>query len=337
MSESTQPSPALFWDYMTGFQKSAAIRAAVDIGIFTHIAAGATAAPAIAEKSGAAERGVRILADYLTAAGFLKKTDGGYGLTPDSAVFLDQKSPAYLGHMVKFLQHEEQRNNFLDLTETLKLGTVPDRRDDALGVEHPMWIEFARSMQAMMAPAAEFIAGVAAEGASDSLKTLDIAAGHGLFGIAVAKRCPQAEIVAVDWAGVLAVAEENARAAGVADRHTLNPGDAFKADYGSDFDLALLTNFFHHFDRETNVALMRRIREAVRPGGRVITLEFIPNDDRVTPPEQAMFGIVMLANTPSGDVYTFNEYANMFREAGFGDSKLIEVPNAPQRLIVTSA
>ncbi len=337
MSESTQPSPALFWDYMTGFQKSAAIRAAVDIGIFTHIGAGATTASAIAAKAGAGERGVRILADYLTAAGFLTKADGAYGLTPDSAVFLDQQSPAYLGSMVKFLQHEEQRNNFLGLTEAVKLGTVPDTRSDSLGVEHPMWIEFARSMQGIMAPAAEFMANIAADGAGDSLKTLDIAAGHGLFGIAVAKRCPQAEVVAVDWPGVLAVAEENARAAGVADRHTLLPGDAFKADYGSDYDLALLTNFFHHFDRETNVALMRRVREAMRPGGRVMTLEFVPDDDRVSPPDQAMFAIIMLANTPFGDVYTLSEYDAMFREAGFGGSKLIELPNAPQRLIVTSA
>jgi hypothetical protein len=332
MSESTQPSPALFWDYMTGFQKSAAIRAAVDIGIFTHIGTGATTVPAIAEKSGAGERGVRILADYLTAAGFLTKADGEYGLTPDSAVFLDQKSPAYLGNMVQFLQHEEQRNNFLGLTEAVKLGTLPDTRADSLGAEHPMWIEFARSMQGIMAPAAEFMANVAADGAGDSLKTLDIAAGHGLFGIAVAKRCPQAEVVAVDWPGVLTVAEENARAAGVSDRHTLLPGDAFKADYGSE-----LTNFFHHFDRETNITLMRRVREAMRPGGRVMTLEFVPDDDHVSPPDQAMFAIIMLANTPFGDVYTLSEYDAMFREAGFGESKLLELPNAPQRLIVTSA
>jgi len=239
--------------------------------------------------------------------------------------------------MVKFLQHEEQRNNFLGLTKVVKLGTIPDTRADSLGVEHPMWIEFARSMQGIMAPAAEFMANIAAEGAGDSLKTLDIAAGHGLFGIAVAKRCPRAEVVAVDWPGVLAVAEENARAAGVADRYSLLPGDAFKADYGSDYDLALLTNFFHHFDRGTNVSLMRRVREAMRPGGRVMTLEFVPDDDRVSPPEQAMFAIIMLVNTPLGDIYTLSEYDAMFREAGFGDSKLIELPNAPQRLIVTSA
>jgi ubiquinone/menaquinone biosynthesis C-methylase UbiE len=192
-------------------------------------------------------------------------------------------------------------------------------------------------MQGLMVPAAEQMAAIAAQGAGKTLKTLDIAAGHGLFGIAVAKHCPQAQIVAVDWAGVLTVAEENARAAGVADRHTLLPGSAFEADFGTEYDLALLTNFFHHFDSPTNVALMRRVRQAMRPGGRVMTLEFIPNEDRVSPPDQAMFGVIMLANTPQGDVYTFNEYDAMLREAGFGDSRLMELEAAPQRLIVTAA
>jgi len=337
MSEAKHPSPELFWDYTTGFQRSAAMRAAVDLGLFTAVAAGHETAPAIAKESNASERGVRILCDYFTAAGFLTKKDGRYALTADSAAFLDRGSPAYLGDIVKFMQHEEQRRSFLELTETARRGTVGEERDDVLGVEHPMWVEFARSMQGLMGPASEQMAAIAAEGAGETLKTLDIAAGHGLFGVAVAKRCPQARVTALDWEGVLAVAQENAEAAGVADRHTLLPGSAFETDYGTDYDLALLTNFFHHFDRATNVSLMRKVRAAVRPGGRVMTLEFIPDEDRVSPPDQAMFAIIMLANTPQGDVYTFSEYDAMFREAGFGDSELIELRGAPQRLIVTAA
>ena len=193
MSESNQPSPELFWEYVTGFQRSAAIRAAVDLDLFSVIAGGADTLASIVEKSGASERGVRILCDYMTAAGFLTKGDGRYSLTPDSAVFLDCGSPAYLGNIVAFMQHEEQRKNFLQLTETARRGTLPETDDDTLGVEHPVWIEFARSMQGLMAAPAEAIGAIAAQGAGDTLKTLDIAAGHGLFGIAVARHCPRAE------------------------------------------------------------------------------------------------------------------------------------------------
>ncbi len=59
------------------------------------------------------------------------------------------------------------------------------------------------------------------------LKVLDIAAGHGVFGISIATRHPRAEIVSLDWPAVLDVASQNAREAGVADRLSLLPGDAY--------------------------------------------------------------------------------------------------------------
>lgn len=334
MSDSA-PNPRLFWDTVNGFHRSAALRAAVDHDLFTAVAEGADTAAAAAAKRGIAQRGVRILLDYLTVLGFLTKSGDRYALTPDSATFLDRRSPAYLGSMVEFLQIEAQRRNFWELTETVQRGTIPADRPDSLGAEHPMWVAFARSMAPMMRPVAQFMGGLAAQGGGDRLRTLDVAAGHGLFGVAVAQAVPHAEIVAVDWPGVLAVAEENAREAGVSDRHTLLPGDAFQADLGDDFDLILVTNFYHHFDRATCVKLARKMYGALRPGGRMFTLEFVPNDDRVSPPESAMFPLVMLANTPAGDAYTFSEYDSMFREAGFAATAAHQAPAGPQQILVS--
>ncbi len=333
-SSAPPPNPSLFWEAVNGYQRSAAIRAAIDHDLFTAVAEGADTAAAAAQRRAIPERGVRILLDYLTAVGFLTKSEDRYALTADTAAFLDSRSPSYLGGMVDFLQSEPQRDSFLELTETVRRGTIPDNRDDALGVEHPMWVSFARSMAVMMAPMAKLIAGLAAEEAGPRLRTLDIAAGHGLFGIAVARALPQARITAVDWLGVLSIAEENARQAGVADRHQSLPGNAFEVDLGDDYDLALVTNFFHHFDRPGCLRLMRKLHAALRPGGRLITLEFIPNEDRVTPPDAAMFSLTMLAGTPSGDAYTFADYDSMCKEAGFAESRLIEPPFGPQRILI---
>ncbi len=88
---------------------------------------------------------------------------------------------------------------------------------------------------------------------------LDIAAGHGIFGITVAQRNPQAEVVAVDWPRVLTVATENAVALGVAARHTTIPGDAFTVDWGAGYDVALVTNFLHHFDVPTCTAFLKKV------------------------------------------------------------------------------
>ena len=129
------------------------------------------------------------------------------------------------------------------------------------------------------------------------MKVLDIAAGHGMFGLSIARMNPNAQIVALDWPNVLAVAEENAKKFGVADRWSKKAGSAFEADYGEGYDYILLTNILHHFDHAGNVTLMKRVHAALKPGGKAITLEFVPNPDRVSPPVPAAFSMVMLANT----------------------------------------
>ena len=117
--------------------------------------------------------------------------------------------------------------------------------------------------------------------AVNACAVLDVAAGHGLFGITIANRYPQAHVTALDWANVLAVATENARQAGVAERHALRPGSAFDVEWGGPYDIVLLTNFLHHFDVPTCEKLAAKAHAALAPGGRAITLEFIPEADRI--------------------------------------------------------
>jgi len=167
------------------------------------------------------------------------------------------------------------------------------------------------------------------------LRLLDIAAGHGLFGLAFAKQNPQVEVTAVDWPNVLEVAQENAQTAGVADRFQTKPGSAFDVDYGTEYDIVLLTNFLHHFDVGTCETLLRKVHAALKVGGRAVTLEFVPNDDRVSPPQAAAFAMMMLGMTPAGDAYTFAELDRMFRHAGFARSELHELPPTIQRVVIS--
>ena len=171
--------------------------------------------------------------------------------------------------------------------------------------------------------------------ANRKLKVLDIASSHGAFGLAFATRNPNAEIVAVDWANVLELGVENAKAAGVANRYSTIAGSAFDVDYGTGYDVVLLTNFLHHFDPPTNEKLLRKVHAALAEGGRAVTFEFVPNDDRVSPLGVAGFSLVMLASTPSGDAYTFAEFDRIFKNAGFSQSELHEIPPAIQQLIVS--
>ncbi|HXM36992.1 MAG TPA: methyltransferase, partial [Pyrinomonadaceae bacterium] len=123
--------------------------------------------------------------------------------------------------------------------------------------------------------------------------------------------------------------------AGVADRHGAIPGSAFDVDYGTGYDVILLTNFLHHFDPPTNEKLLRKVHAALANGGRAVTLEFVPNEDRISPPEAAGFSVMMLGSTPSGDAYTFAELERMASNAGFARSEIHSLPPTIQSVVIS--
>ena len=328
-------TPQLFFQTANAYQQSQALKAAIELDLFTAIAEGKDTAQVLAQRCGAAERGVRILADYLTIHGFLVKEANRYTLTPDSAVFLDRNSPAYMGSLLGFLHAPKFTEAFQNLTEAVRKGGTVAGESGTVAPEHPLWVEFAKSMIPMMAKPAEEIALLVSRSQLGVTKVLDIAAGHGLFGIEIAKRCSDAQIVALDWPNVLAVAQDFARKAGIQDRYHTIPGDAFQQELGDGYDLVLLTNFLHHFSAPTCETLLRKIHRCLIPGGRVITLEFVPNDDRVTPPPVAEFGLIMLATTPDGDAYTLKEYEQMFRAADFARTELLPMTGSIEQILVS--
>lgn len=329
------PTPELFFQTANAYQRSQALKAAIDLELFSAIAEGKDTVPVLAERCGAAARGIRILADYLTIQGLITKEGNRYRLTPDSALFLDRKSPAYLGSALGFLHAPKFTEAFQNLTDAVKKGGTVSGEAGTVAPEHPLWVDFAKSMIPLMAKPAQEIALLVQQIRPAVKKVLDIAAGHGLFGIEIAKRCPGAEIVALDWPNVLAVAQGFARQAGVQDRYRMIAGDAFQQDLGTGYDLVLLTNFLHHFSLATCETLLRKIHRCLAPGGRVITLEFVPNDDRVTPPMVAEFSLIMLATTPEGDAYTLKEYEQVFQAAGFSRTELQALPGSMEQVLVS--
>jgi 16S rRNA G1207 methylase RsmC len=163
---------------------------------------------------------------------------------------------------------------------------------------------------------------------------LDVAAGHGMFGIAIARAVTNAQITAVDWQAVLSVARENAEAAGVLERYQTLAGSAFDADWGSGFDLVLLANFLHQMDRDAVATLLRKARKSLASGGRAVAIEFVVNADRVSPRFPVMFSFQMLGSTPQGEAYTACEFEEMGQAAGFGNVSTKLLPPTPQSLVV---
>lgn len=338
---SQQPSPQLFFQTINAYQRTEGLKAAIELEAFTAIGEGNATAAEIAKRCGASERGTRILCDFLCVMGFLNKDGNRYSLTPDTAMFLDKRSPAYLGGAVEFISSSSLTEGFKNFAETVRRGGTQLAEGGTVAPENPIWVKFARGMAPMMALPAQLLAKLVDPAADRPLKILDIAAGHGLYGIEFAKNNLGAQIVALDWPNVLEVAKENAAAAGVLDRYSTIEGSAFDVDYekggdgGEGYDLVLLTNFLHHFDAPTNEALLRKVHAALADGGRAVTLEFVPNEDRVSPPDAAPFSVMMLGSTPSGDAYTFRELEQMLANAGFSRSELHPLPPSIQQVVIS--
>jgi 2-polyprenyl-3-methyl-5-hydroxy-6-metoxy-1,4-benzoquinol methylase len=327
-----QLTPDRFFNAINAYEQTEAMKAAVELEIFTAIAEGNTTAATIAKRCEAAERGVRTLCDFLTIHGFLTKEGAQYTLAPDSALFLNRHSPAYIGAATEFLLTPRVREGHARLTEAVRRGGTA-LGEGTLEPENPDWVKFAQAMMPLMHMPAEIMAAELRKG-GEAHKILDIAAGHGIFGISAAKQNPVAHVYAADWRNVLEVATKNAQAMGVADRYHLLPGSAFETDFGSGYDLVLIANFLHHFDPPTCTTFMRKVHAALKPGGRAAIAELVPNPDRVTPPTADAFSMMMLATTPAGDAYTFAELETISKSAGFVRVDLAPPEVGLDRLII---
>lgn len=327
-------NPGIVFDMVQAHQRTAALKAAIQLDVFRAVGEGPGDVASLARHCSASERGIRILCDFLVINGVLAKQDGHYKHTPTSAAFLDPASPACMASVAHFLSESAVMQADGQLAEIVRAGRTHLPGSGTVEPDNPIWVSFAENMAPMMGPMAAPLGAMVLKGSKEPMRVLDIAAGHGLFGIEIAKQNPNAHVTGLDWAPVLRVALRNAEKAGVQDRYDMLPGSAFDVEFGGPYDVVLLTNFLHHFDKPTNVDLLRKVRASLKTGGCAATLEFVPNPDRVSPPMPAAFAMTMLTTTADGDAYTFAELEAMYADAGFKEISENPIPMSPHTVVL---
>ena len=325
----------LFYTTVNAYYRTAAVKAAIELGIFDVVGERGKTIAEIAQDRSCSERGVRVLCRFLVFIGFLKQRGDTFFMTREMSMFLDRKSPGYLGDSIDFLLSPYIIGAFTDLASVVRTGQIGLSHDGVVADDHPQWVKFARAMEKMMSLPSMLLAEVADPQASRPIRVLDIAAGHGLFGIEIARRNPGAHVTFLDWGNVLEVARQNATNAGILDQSTFLPGNAFEIDFGEGYDVVLLTNFLHHFDEAGCVEIARKVHASLAEGGRALTFEFIANEDRVSPPLAATFSMMMLGTTPAGEVYAYSDMERIYRTAGYSRVELRPIPPAMEKVIVS--
>jgi ubiquinone/menaquinone biosynthesis C-methylase UbiE len=307
-------NPERFLQINFSFVPSRVLTTGVELGVFSHIAAGKRTAEDIARAAHSSRRGMRMLLDALVAIELLRKKNTRYELSPLAAKFLVRGSPDYTG---AFMERADFSEPWQHLTKAVRTGK-PARRVE----QEKKAAEFFPILVSTLHVTNREPARRAAEGLEirpgQGLRVVDIACGSGVWGIAIAEADPSARITAQDFPAMLRHTRQYLRRHGVEKRFDYLPGDLNQVDFGKGrFDVALLGNIVHSEGERNSRRLFRRLCRALRPGGRIAIVDMIPNNTRTGPPFPVFFALNMLLNTKQGDTYTFAEYAEWLLEAGF--------------------
>jgi ubiquinone/menaquinone biosynthesis C-methylase UbiE len=272
--------------------------------------------------------------NMLVGLNFLAKDDQCvYSLAPESAAFLVSTKPGFQGGI---LRHTSRQliPNWLHLTEVVATGK-PVSAVNQQGEGSEFFQQFVTDIFPMSYPSAQVLAGHLNLGALQSSSALDLAAGSGVWGIALAQSAPNLHVTAVDWPDVLPVTRKTAAKFGIDGRFSFVAGDLLEADFGNGHTVATLGHILHSEGEQRSRALLAKTFKALAPGGTIAIAEFLVNADRRGPVMGLFFAGNMLVNTEQGGTYSFEEISGWLAEAGFENPRTLQAPGPSPLILAT--
>lgn len=333
MSASTAAvTPERIMQFTWSYVPPLVLEAAIHHRVFDVLDEGAKTVKETAAATGASERGLRAIMNVLVGLDFLAKDEGGrYALTPESAAFLVSGKPGFQGGVLRHISRQLVPK-WLALNEIVGTGQ-PAAAVNQHGQGVEFFQQFVTDIFPMSYPSARVLAGHL--GLKSGAKVLDLAAGSGVWGIALAESGAGVTVTAVDWAGVLPATRATVERFGLSDRYTFVGGDLMEAEFGTGYDVATLGHILHSEGEARSRKLLKKTFDALAPGGTIAIGEFLVNEDRRGPLGSLFFAANMLVNTDEGDTFSFGEISGWLKEAGFVDARLLEAPGPSPLVLAT--
>jgi len=318
-----------------GFAPPLILEVAVQHQVFDFLdnAPGHTLAEVVAHVGGN-DRGWRAILNALVGFNFLAKDGELYTTTPESSAFLVSSKPAFIGGLLKHTSRQ-LLPTWLQLSEVVKTGQ-PARKVENIKDGEKFFAEFVSDIFNLSYPSAKLLAShLQLEKSASTVQVLDLAAGAGVWGIALAQSSPHVQVTAVDWPGVLPVTRQHAERFGVAGQFAYSAGDLLEAEFPTGVDVVTLGHIIHSEGEARSRALLKRVHAALKPGGTIAIAEFTPNATRTGPPQALIFAVNMLVNTKVGDTFPFVEVESWLKEAGFTDARELPCPGPAPLILAT--
>ena len=330
-----QVTPERLMELSFAYAPPLIISAGVSNKVFDSLEGGAKTPGQVAEETGASARALGILMNALVGLGLLKKDrQGKYSLTPESAAFLLSKKPGthagFFGTIAPQLI-----SRWLRLSDIVREGRPAVAvNQETEGTE--FFSQLVENIIPMSYPPAQKLGDhLKLAKAKNEIHVLDLGAGSGIWGIALAQKSPRVQVTAVDWTGMIPTTKRITQKFGVADLFSYVEGDMLEANFGSGYDIATLGHILHSEGEDRSRRLLKKIFRALKSGGTIAIAEWLVNDDRTKPLPSLMFAVQMLVNTEKGDTFSFNQIKNWLEEAGFKKVRKLEAPGPSPLVLAT--
>ena len=318
------PTPDKIMQLVTGAWAASILGAAARHGLFTALEDNPDTAAGLAKKAGISPRGAQALLDGLTGLGILTLRDGKYQNTPEASAFLVKGKSGYLGALAEVFL--EDFGTWQKLPEAAKTG-LPTAVNTTDIADNPFWHVLVTAIAPLSFPVARMIADRLSLTTAGPVTWLDVGGGSGVWSAAWLGVNNQAIGNQLDWPNVNAIAREFVAKFGVADRFKTIDGDFHTTDFGAaKYDFAIYSHIAHQESPSENIAVFRKLRKALKPGGTLVINDFVLGDDRTGNPFAMMFAAQMLLVTKDGFTYRQSDYRTWLGEAGFKSVDIVSTP-----------
>jgi SAM-dependent methyltransferase len=327
-------TPERIMQFAWGYVPPLVLEAAIRHRVFDVLDAGPKTISDVQKETGASTRGLTAVMNALVGMNFLAKDKQGlFSLTPESSAFLVSSKPGFHGGLIRH-GSEQLIPKWLHLNQIVETGQ-PETSVNQEGMGGDFFQRFVNDILPLSYPAAQSLSRHLNANGAAAARVLDLAAGSGVWGIAMAQGSEQVQVTAVDWPEVLPVTRKTVERFGVASRFSFIAGDLLQVDFGSGHTVATLGHILHSEGRERSRSLLEKTFHALAPGGTIAIAEFLVNADRTGPLNGLFFAVNMLVNTDSGDTYSFEEIASWLKDAGFTNARTLDAPGPSPLILAT--